>query len=538
MGDKVKDFLEKAKGLLKRLPKKIIIIAAAVLAVVIVAAVVVLGNKPYAVLVTEVSNEEAVTIMNLLDEMGVTDYRLEGNDTILVPESQEAQLKARLLVEGYPKTGFSYETYFANVGALSTEAERNTAYIMALEEKMAAVIRCMDGVVDATVDMQPGEDRTYVLDSSNAVEATAAVFVTMRDGVTLTNQQASAIRSFVAHSVKGLEIGSVMITDNLGNMYTAEDGSAATTELSALKLQLEEENNNKIRTGIMQVLVPLFGEDNVRVSVHSTVDVNPAYEDRKTTTLPEGSTDGEGLPSSELYDHSIVRGNDTAVGGVVGNETNADLPGYVENQAQVDGTEQEIHVSGQNDYVYNESVERIERVAGNVTDCTVSVSINSTTAGNVDVEALREHVARAACISDADAATSISILPMAFYSPDAPSPILPGSPIQPWVVYTAAGGLLLFLLLAIVIAVVSRRRRRKKELAAAEAAEAQDRATVAELLASIPSAQPEQNGADVMSLNTEKSMELRKEIRHFADDNPEIAAQIIRTLLRGGEENA
>ena len=61
---------------------------------------------------------------------------------------------------------------------------------------------------------------------------------------------------------------------------------------------------------------------------------------------------------------------------------------------------------------------------------------------------------------------------------------------------------------------------------------------MAELLASIPSAQPEQNGADVMSLNTEKSMELRKEIRHFADDNPEIAAQIIRTLLRGGEENA
>ena len=109
MGDKVKDFLEKAKGLLKRLPKKIIIIAAAVLAVVIVAAVVVLGNKPYSVLVTEVSNEEAVTIMSLLDEMGVTDYRLEGNDTILVPESQEAQLKARLLVEGYPKTGFSYE---------------------------------------------------------------------------------------------------------------------------------------------------------------------------------------------------------------------------------------------------------------------------------------------------------------------------------------------------------------------------------------------------------------------------------------------
>ena len=537
MGEKLKGFWEKAKGLLKKVPKKALIIAAAALAVVIVAVAVALGSKPYAVLVTEVSNEEAVTIMSLLDEMGVTDYRLEGNDTILVPESQESQLKARLLVEGYPKTGFSYETYFENIGALSTEAERNTAYLVALEEKMAAVIRCMDGVVDATVNMQPGEDRTYVLDSSNAVEATAAVSVTMQDGVTLTAQQASAIRSFVAHSVKGLGIDSVVILDNLGNMYTADDGSAASTELSALKLQLEEENNNKIRTGIMQVLVPLFGEDNVRVSVHCTVDVNPAYEDRTTTTLPEGSENGEGLPGSELYDHSVIRDDGETVGGVVGNETNADLPGYVENQAQPQGDEQEIHVSGQNDYIYNESVERIERVAGDVTDCTVSVSINSTTAGNIDVEALREHVARAAGISEADAAASISILPMPFYSPDAPLPALPGSPIQPWIVYAAAGGLLLFLLLAVAIAVISRRRR-KKELAAAEAMQAEDRAAVARILASVPQEQPEQNGADVMSLNTEKSMELRKEIRHFADDNPEIAAQIIRTLLRGGEDNA
>ena len=44
-------------------------------------------------------------------------------------------------------------------------------------------------------------------------------------------------------------------------------------------------------------------------------------------------------------------------------------------------------------------------------------------------------------------------------------------------------------------------------------------------------------GADVMSLQTEKSMELRKDIRQFANDNPEIAAQMVRGWLKGGEMN-
>ena len=44
-------------------------------------------------------------------------------------------------------------------------------------------------------------------------------------------------------------------------------------------------------------------------------------------------------------------------------------------------------------------------------------------------------------------------------------------------------------------------------------------------------------GADVMSLQTEKSMELRKDSRQFANDNPEIAAQMVRGWLRGGEMN-
>lgn len=55
--------------------------------------------------VTGVSSGEASSILSYLDSLGVTDYKVENNDTILVPRGQEAALKGRILMAGYPQTG-------------------------------------------------------------------------------------------------------------------------------------------------------------------------------------------------------------------------------------------------------------------------------------------------------------------------------------------------------------------------------------------------------------------------------------------------
>ena len=46
-----------------------------------------------------------------------------------------------------------------------------------------------------------------------------------------------------------------------------------------------------------------------------------------------------------------------------------------------------------------------------------------------------------------------------------------------------------------------------------------------------------ESGADIMNVRTEKSILLRQDIRKFAEANPEIAAQMLRSWLRGGEED-
>mgnify|MGYP005765806477 FL=1 len=537
MAEKAKAVLEKGKELLKKIPKFVFIVAGIVVVAVVVIAAVALNNKDYTVLFTGLGSEEASEIVTYLNDNGVTDYRVENNDTILVPEGQEAQLKAQLLMEGYPESGYSYSTYYDHVSALSTESERNTAYLLLLQDRMSAVVRNFDGVKDAVVNINQGEDRSYILDQNNMVDASASVFVTMEDtDDKLTDSQADAIRRLVARSVQGLEVESVEISDSMGHSYGGSTELDETTDLSALKLQLEEENNNKIRAEILQVLEPLFGWENVAVGVNCTVDVNRSTEDSTTYTLPQGSQDGQGLIGSEVYGNRIVRGEDETAGGTVGTETNADLPTYVEEEIQPDGTEKEISTEGQNDYLNNSSTVHEERVAGTITDCMVSVSINTDTAGNVDVNQIRTHVARAAGITDEQAETRISILPRSFYTEGGnqnQNGLGDGGefqlPIPMEVAVAISAGLFLLLVFTIVMMIVLHRRRKRKEREAALAAAAAQQVIPME----IPMAEP-QEGADVMSLQTEKSMELRKDVRQFADDNPEIAAQMIRTLLKGG----
>ncbi len=537
METKLKGYWEKTKTLLGKVSKKIWILTAVALALVIAVVVLLNSNREYAVLVTGVSSEEASSIMSYLESLGATDYRWENNDTILVPSGQEVALKAKLVMEGYPRNGFAYSTYYDHVSALSTEAERNAAYLQDLQDRMGAVIRCFDGVKDAGVTISPGTDRTYVLDSSNRVEASASVIITMRDGELLTDQQATAIRHLLAHAVQGLQIGAVKIADTRGNMYSTDAGLESSSDSSALKLLLEEKYNNLIRSNVMLVLVPLFGEDNVKVGVNCTVDVNKTIEDNTDVYLPEyaqdGSTNGEGIIGSKIYDDYVIRGDDETPGGVVGANSNSDLSTYIEDNLNPDGTERQIGTSGQVDYDNPRSEKHIERTAGYLSDCMVAVTVNSTVAaGGVDVDQLQSLVARAAGISDDAAENRISIYSGPFQNGQSGNgeSINPGGTLPMWVIYAAAGGLLFFLL-ALLLILVIRKKRKKKRMALED-----DQQAVNEILSLVQMPEAEPAGADVMSLKSEKSMELRRDIRKFADENPEVAAKMVRILLKG-EEN-
>lgn len=534
MAEKLKSYWEKVKETLGKVSKKIWIALGVVLTVIIAAIIIVVasGNE-YEVLFADLNGSDVNTIISYLDENGITDYRLENGDTILVPKGRVEALQMQIIMQGYGTSGFVYEYYTENVGALATQSEREKAWLISVVEKMRACIITLENVRDAQVNLAEGEDNSYVLDSGNRVEASASVIVTMRDGKMLTDQQAAAIRALVAGGIQGLEIDSVEILDTFGNIYTAGDGmNSAATDASALKLQLEEKYNNLTRTNIMQVLIPIFGADNVKVSVNCTVDVNRMTQASTEINAPEWATNGEGIIGSKIWDSYIIREENETAGGEVGTESNSEIPEYVEGELEPDGTEKEVGSSGQIDYENPTTETFTERTAGYLTDCMVSVSVNTASLTPEQVESLRLHVARAAGITDEYAASRISIFAGLFYV--APIEQEPGSnlPFAPWILYAIAAGVLLIIVLLIIIISSARRKRKKRE---AELLAMQQQLALEQMMNAVPT--EEEISADVMAMKNEKSMELRKDIRRFADESPEIAAQIVKTLLRGGEND-
>ena len=531
--EKLKGIPGKVKDWWKAATKKMkILLGSVLLAVLIVIGVItaVTLNQPYSVLFTGLNQTEMSEIVSYLSDNGITDYRISGSDTILVPSSQEYQLKADLVLQGYPTSGYAHSTYFENVNSLTTESERTSLMLYDLEDSIEATLRCFDGVSDATVQLTPQEDNTYVLDKSSVLEAKASVMIIMEDGKKLSGTQVTAIRNLVSHAVKGLEIDNVSIVDSYGNSYSGGDGLGNTQDASALKLQLEEQVNNLIRTNIFQILSPLYGDNNFRVSVNSVVDVDRRVTESTNYSTEDwaqdGSTNGEGIVGSQSTDKEVVRGQDDTAGGVAGTETNSDLNTYVDEQLQANGDETLISSSEDKNYLVDQEIQQVEQQGGTIEDVMFSVTINRTTAGNVDVQSLTQHIARAAGISPDVQDDKISIVVEPFYEEPGTSPIpLPDGASRQWILIAAAGGLVLFLLVLTLILVISHKRRKRREAAAAQ-----------EFLAPNVPLPEVQNGPDISELRTEKSMQLRKDVRKFAENNPEIAAQMVKNWLKEGDE--
>ena len=475
--EKAKAFLGKTKERLKKVSRKVWIAIAAVLVVIIVATAVALtlNKQEYAVLVTQVSDTEASNILTFLSDQGVTNYKVEDGNTIMVPAGQEAALKARILMANLNQTG---NYYMQNLSSFSTNEERSYAQLQDLMSDMEAVIRNFPDVVDADVFITPGENRAYILDSGNVVEATAAVSVTMVEGKMLEDGQAQAIRDLLAYGVQGLKIDSVSISDKMGNVYLTED--VMDGEISALKMQLQQAMENRIRTQVMNVLTPFFGEDNVRVGVTCEVEVDRTTEVRNETYLPEyaqdGSTNGEGIVGSKREEGYISRPGDGTVGGVVGTESNSDLLENVEAGMNLQDDDSGLYVSKQFDYDNSHSTINIDNNgAVKMTDCSVAVSINARAAEeDLNVGEIQQLVARASNIQgERDPVTNeeildgkIKVLAMNFYDPNIGTPPViggSGTTLPLWVLIAAGVGLLLFIILLTVILLLRRKRRKKQE---------------------------------------------------------------------------
>lgn len=555
--EKLQGYFEQVKTALGKISKKIWIIIGVTVAALAIGIVIFLNTRPYATLIAGATNEEAGAVLSWLQEQGITNYRMEGTGTILVPEGQAASLKARLLVDQYSQANATPTGYFEQVSALSTQADRNRAWLMELQSRMEQTICQFPEVRSATVNINLGEDRGYVLDSNNVVEASAGVILTMQRGKALTDAQANAIRNYVAYSVAGLKVESVSLEDTEGNDYSGQSTGVGTAAASsALKIKLERQIRADFEKQILQALTPIYGENNVSVAVTVEVELGDKTINDYKVTLPEfaedGSTEGRGIPGKQFYTYQFLTPDEGAVGGLVGTPSNSELPTYVDPgdaQAELQSILEERH---ETEYDNSKTQTQMVITAGTLTKVTATVGIDAKDCPNADLDAILRGSATAiglvAPLELENGMTEqqylsryITVIHDEFNEPVVPEPEPSGWEalgIPLWVVIAAGAGLLVFAIVLTIILLLRGKKRKKQE--------AEQRA-VEELLAVAMPQQTEDGvqldengepvGADVMDLHTERSMELRQSIRDYVDENMEVAALLIKSWLKEDGDN-
>ncbi len=507
----------------------------------------------YSTLFTGLNGEEAQEVVALLQDNGVSYRYNDKNGEIRVSAADVDQTRASLLSQGYPKSGFTYDMYRSNTGLMTTESDKKQYTLYELQDRLGAQIRLFDGIQDAKVTIAEGSEQKYALSDTTQTEASASVVVTMKNGRSLSNSEASAIKNLIARAVRGMTFTNVAVFDAETMLEVGGNGDsgdfAVASNLAALTSQVE----NELAANARRVLEKIYGQGTVVVSVKGSLNMEKLIQESTLYSTPEktGEDDKIGLLQQEEVAGEYSGSASQQAGGVAGADANAETPRYTNQAADgADGADAYSNNSAAREWLYNTVKEQRQVEPGVLENATIGIVIDTADL-TIPVSELVELVANSTGIDLEEAAQKITILRAE--SPDRISAEAAaevsntttvqavGAPIPlPLIIAVAAGAVLLLLILGLVLA---QGRKKKQRLLDdielnVEAEEEDDFPVVPQTEAGLAVQKMDENlqqSENLLNLRMQHSLKLKQNIGDFVDQNPQIAAKLLQTWLRGGE---
>ncbi|MGX8702392.1 flagellar basal-body MS-ring/collar protein FliF [Caproiciproducens sp.] len=540
MNIQIKKYIDPIKAFWANLTKKKKIIILSVLGGIVLLSVIagiLLNRQPYVVLYPGMDHTEAVEVMNELKDRDIS-YK-EDNGTIMVPKDKENALRMELANEGYPKTAPNYDFFTNNVDIMSTDFEKKTIEKYQLNQRLEAVIKTLDCIRNANVTISIPDSSGYAWDE-NSETPTASVTVTLAAGKTLESSQVNGIKQLVAKSVPNLKTDDVAVIDTAtGNeLNVSSTDGANQVNISQFKLEIEKEYENDIEKNVLKVLTPLFGQNNVKVTAKSVMDVDKKVQEIITYNP---SQDNKGVISESETQKEQETGGQKTTGGAAGTESNTETttyPGVTVNGDTIYTKDSESYK-----YLVSQVKQQIQGDAASVADMTISVAVNKEMMDDTQKQEIAKLAAYAAAIKPDKVAVYNAVFPGVDQQTGGPSPT--AFPLNQLLII--GGVVLLTLLIVILVAAMVARGRKKKQMleqAQLEENENQEDASLKDRLEEEEEQQPEEEEEielqaieDARAEKASMEQALTKEIQDFSSQNPEIAAQLIRSWLRGDDGN-
>jgi flagellar M-ring protein FliF len=437
--------------------RQLAILGIAVGGIMVAVAIVLWALRPtYAPLFTQIDGAEAAEVMQALDQMGVP-YQVDATTSqIKIPQQQIAETRLLLAGQGLPRSAdLGFELLQEETGFSTSRLMENARFQRALEGELARSISALDPVEVARVHLAQPEHSVFVRERS---PASASVIVHLRGGGSLSDAQVAAIVHLVSSSVPGLNPEQVTVVDQRGTLLTQQtdtDGLYASSDQLDYIRRVEEIYANRVRS----LLVPLLGENKVRVQVAADVDfarverTEESYDPNRTAIRSEQINEEERL------------GSELGPGGVPGALTNQPPAGGALDENNADGTiPKRRSMQSTRNYEVDRTIAYVREMPGTIRRLSTAVVVDYTEQTNeegateqvprseAELEGIRALV-REAVGFDAERGDSINVLSAAF---NADQFVVEPIPIweQPWFMDLAklvAGIILALLILLIVV---------------------------------------------------------------------------------------
>jgi flagellar M-ring protein FliF len=266
-------FFNNIKNYLKTVPKSRLYLYLLVLVVVIGGSVIGLSflqKEEYQPLFAGLSTEDASMIVSKLKEQKIP-YKLGGNGTtISVLKDRVSDVRLALAsANALPGGGGVGLELFDKTNYGMTEFMQNVNYKRAIQGELTRTINQVPEVSASRIHIAIPE-KTLFTDKEK--EATASVFLKLRQGKTLSKEQVLGIVNLVAGSVEGLKTENVVVIDSSGRILHRSGDSGSDVMLSGQQFELQRNVEKTIEDSVQSMLDTFLM--NSKSIVRASVELN------------------------------------------------------------------------------------------------------------------------------------------------------------------------------------------------------------------------------------------------------------------------
>ena len=215
---------------------------------------------------------------------------------IMVQEDQVGKARMLLAQQGLPNGGsLGYEIFDDQSGFGTTNFVQNINQVRALEGELSRTISSMENIRSARIHLVLPKRELF---SRESREASASVFLGIRPGAKISQEEITAIQSLIASAVPELEIANVSLIDSNGNLLAqgGQDGAdLLSMKTEERRLNYEQQLIRKVEDQVARVV----GFGNVRATV--TAEMN---FDRISTNEELYDPESQVVRSSQVSEES------------------------------------------------------------------------------------------------------------------------------------------------------------------------------------------------------------------------------------------